>query len=73
VEVESRVLCAHVARDGGEVDRVDVVAVDEGGTGEGPMKLLEQLMESRCLSHAVGHDVALVLNARARDDGLPLR
>ena len=37
------------------------------------MELLEQLMEPRRLSNAVGYNVILSLNAGAGDDRLPLR
>jgi hypothetical protein len=57
---------------GGEVDRADVVAVDEGGTLEGTVELVEELAQPGGLCHAVGHDTVLGLSAGARDDGLPL-
>lgn len=42
VKIDLHVLCALVLhRIGGEVDRVDVVAVDEGGTCERVVKLLD--------------------------------
>jgi hypothetical protein len=40
---------------GREVDRADVVAVDEGGTLEGAMELLEKLAHLGGLYHAVAH------------------
>jgi hypothetical protein len=47
---------------GGEVDCADVVAVDEGGTRERVVKLLEQLKEPGRLGHAVGHSAVLSLS-----------
>jgi hypothetical protein len=66
-----RVLMLHEI--GGEVDRADVVAVDEGGALEGGVELLETLTEPRGFGHAVGHNAILGLIAEARDDGMPLR
>jgi hypothetical protein len=40
---------------GGEVDRADVVAIDEGGTLKGVVELLEKLAQPGGLCHAVGH------------------
>jgi nucleoside-triphosphatase THEP1 len=40
---------------GREVDRADVVAVDEGGTLEGAMELLEKLAHLGGLYHAGAH------------------
>jgi hypothetical protein len=57
---------------GGEVDRADVVAVDEGGALEGTVELVEELAQPGGLCHAVGHGTVLVLIAGARDDGLTL-
>jgi hypothetical protein len=57
---------------GGEVDRADVVAVDEGGTLEGSVEIVEELAQPGCLCHTVGHDTVLGFSAGARDDGLPL-
>ena len=57
---------------GGEVDRADVVAVDEGTPDEGAVQLLEELAEPAGLSHAVGHSAVLGLGTRAGDDRLPL-
>jgi hypothetical protein len=50
VEVDLHVLRALVLDEvGGEVDRVDVVAVDKGGAREGAVELLKQLTEPDCL------------------------
>jgi hypothetical protein len=57
---------------GGEVDRADVVAVDEGGALEGTVELVEELAQPRGLCHTIGHDTVLGLSAAARDDGLTL-
>jgi hypothetical protein len=57
---------------GGEVDGVDVVAVDEGGALEGAVELVEELAHLGGLRHAVGHIAVLGLVAGAGDDGLPL-
>jgi hypothetical protein len=58
---------------GGEVDRADVVAVDQCAPGEGTMKLDEELPEPGNLRHTVGHSTVLRLGTRARDDRLALR
>jgi hypothetical protein len=52
---------------GVEVDRADVVAVEEGGTLEGVVELLEKLTKPVGLCHAVGHSAVLGLCAGARD------
>jgi hypothetical protein len=57
---------------GGEVDGVDVVAVDEGGALKGAVELVEELTHPGGLCHAVGHNAVLDLCAGAGDDGLPL-
>jgi hypothetical protein len=57
---------------GGEVDRTDVVAVDESGALEGTVELVEELAQPGGLCHTVGHGTVLGLSAGARDDGLPL-
>jgi hypothetical protein len=56
----------------GEVDGVDVVAVDEGGTLKRVVELVEELAHSEGLHHAVGHSAVLDLCVGAGDDGLPL-
>jgi hypothetical protein len=48
---------------GGEVDRVDIVAVDEGGALEGAMELLKKVAEPEGLGHAVGQSAILGLSA----------
>jgi hypothetical protein len=57
---------------GGEVDRVDVVAIDESGALEGAVKLMKKLTKPGSLGHAIGHTVILGLSAGVGDDGLPL-
>jgi hypothetical protein len=58
---------------GGEVDRADVVAVDQRAPGEGTVKLGEELPEPGSLCHAVGYDTVLRLSTRAGNDRLALR
>jgi hypothetical protein len=66
VKVDLHVLGALMLhRIGGEVDRADVVAVDEGNTLEGVVELLEKLSEPGGLGHAVGHNAVLSLSAGA--------
>jgi hypothetical protein len=55
---------------GGEVDRADIIAVDEGGTLKGAVELLDYLAHLGGLCHAIGHSVVLGLCAGAGDDGL---
>jgi hypothetical protein len=52
---------------GGDVDRTDIVPVDEGGTLKGAMELLEKLAQPGVLCHAVGYNAALGLRAGAGD------
>jgi hypothetical protein len=52
---------------GVEVDRADVVAVDEGGTLEGVVELLEKLTKPVGLCHTIGHNAVLGLCVGARD------
>jgi hypothetical protein len=59
-------------RIGGEVDRADIVAVDEGGALEGTVKLLKKLPQPGGLCYVVGHSAVLGLDAGAEDDRLPL-
>ena len=42
-----------------EIDRANVVAVDEGGTLEGAVELLEKLAQLIGLDHTVGHSTVL--------------
>jgi hypothetical protein len=70
VQVDLHVLRAlTLHRIGGEVDRADVVAVDECGALKG---VVDQLAQPGGLCHVVGHDVVLGLCARAGDDELTL-
>jgi hypothetical protein len=57
---------------GGEVDRTDVVAVDESGALKRTVELVEELAQPGGLCHTVGHGTVLGLSAGARDNGLPL-
>jgi hypothetical protein len=57
---------------GGEVHDADVVAVDKGAPRWWGLELVERLSQSSGLSHAVGNDTILGLNAGAKDDGLSL-
>jgi hypothetical protein len=50
---------------GGEVDRADVVAVDERGPAKGAMELGQELPEPGSLSHAVGNGAVLRLGTGA--------
>jgi hypothetical protein len=50
---------------GGEVDRADVVAVDERAPGEGAVKLGQELAEPSGLGHAVGNGTVLRLGTGA--------
>ena len=59
-------------RIGGEVHRTDVVAVDQGASGERAVKLDEELPEPGSLSHAVSDSVVLRLGTRVGDDRLAL-
>jgi hypothetical protein len=73
VQVDLHVLRALTLHEiGGEVDRADVVAVDEGSTLEGAVELLKKLAQPGGLSHAVGQSAVLGLSAGARDDRLAL-
>jgi hypothetical protein len=56
----------------GEVDGTDVVTVDEGGTLEWAMDLVEELAHPGGLRHAVGHGAVHSLYVGAGDDGLSL-
>jgi hypothetical protein len=53
-----------------EVDRANVVAVDEDGTLKGVVELQEKLAQPGGLCHVVGHSTVLDLYAGAGDDGL---
>jgi hypothetical protein len=57
---------------GGEVYDADVIAVDKGAPRRRGLELVEQLLQSSGLSHAVGNGTILGLSAGAGDDGLPL-
>jgi hypothetical protein len=50
---------------GGEVDRTDIVAVDERAPGERAAKLSQELVEPGGLGHAVGNGTVLRLGTRA--------
>jgi hypothetical protein len=57
---------------GGEVDRDDIVALDEASALEGAMELVEKLAQPGGLCHTVGHNTVVGLHAGVGDDGLPL-
>jgi hypothetical protein len=59
-------------RVGGEVDRADVVAVDQGGSRQGVVQLQKQLMEPTLLCHTVGYGAVLRLRTRTGDNVLTL-
>ena len=56
----------------GEVDRRDVVAVDDHGTVNRARELLKQLAKPRKLGDDVGHRTILSLSIGTRDRRLPL-
>jgi hypothetical protein len=67
-------LCALVLNGvGGEVDDIDVVAVDQSGSRQRVVQLHKQLTKPARLCHAVGHDAVLRLSAQTGDDILTLR
>jgi hypothetical protein len=73
VQVDLHVLRALMLHGiGGEVDGVDVVAVDEGGALTGVVELVEELAHPRGLCYVVGLSAVLDLYAGAGNDGLPL-
>jgi hypothetical protein len=73
VQVDLHVLRALMLHEiGGEVDRVDVVAVDEAGVLEGSVEFVEKLAQPGGLCHAIGHNAVLDLCVGAGDNGLPL-
>jgi hypothetical protein len=53
---------------GGEVDRTDVGAVDQGGSRQGAMEHRKQMTDSTRLRHAVGHGVVLRLNTQRQEN-----
>jgi hypothetical protein len=57
---------------GGEVHGADVVAVDKGAPRQQGLELVEQLSQPSALSHAVGNNTILGLNARVGDNSLSL-
>jgi hypothetical protein len=57
---------------GGEVHDADIIAVDKCALRRWGLELVEQLMQPGGLSHAIGNDTILGLNAGAGDDSLPL-
>jgi hypothetical protein len=74
VDVDLHMLHALMLHElGGEVDRANVVAVDEGGTREGVVELMKKLTELGNLGHVIGLSVILGLSAGVRYDELPLR
>jgi hypothetical protein len=57
----------------GEVDRANVVVVDQGGPQQEAMQLQKQLIEPARLHHTVGHCTVLRLSTQIRDDVVALR
>jgi hypothetical protein len=73
VHVDLYVLCALMLhRIGGDVDRADVIAVDEGGTLERVVELLQKPAWPGSLGHVVGHSTIHGVSTRARDNELSL-
>jgi hypothetical protein len=73
VEVDLDMFCTLVLnRVGGEVDGADVVTVDESALWQQSMTLLEELSEPTSISHAIGHNAILSLDAQLGDDVLTL-
>jgi hypothetical protein len=73
VEVDLDMLYALVLNGvGGEVDGVDIVAIDESALRQRSMELLKELPEPTSFSYAVGHGAILSLGARPGDDVLML-
>jgi hypothetical protein len=56
----------------GEVDNVDVVAVDNGAQCDSCVKLLEKLAQPAGLAHAICNSAILCFDTRARDRVLML-
>jgi hypothetical protein len=60
VKVDLHVLRAWMLdKVGGEVDCADIVAVDEGGTLERVVELLEKLAKLGGLGHTIDHNIVL--------------
>jgi hypothetical protein len=58
---------------GGDVDHVDVVAIDKGHTHDGAVDITKKLTKLQNFGHAIGHNAILDISARAGDDELPFR
>jgi hypothetical protein len=52
----------------GEVDRTDVVTVDQCGSRQGAMEHRKQMTDLTHLRHAVGHGVVLRLSTRRKEN-----
>jgi hypothetical protein len=72
VKLDLHVLRALMMHEIGEVDLVEVVTGDEGGTGNGAMELMKKLTEQGRPDHVIGHISILGLHVGVGDDGLPL-
>jgi hypothetical protein len=73
VQVDLHVLRSLMLHDiGGEVDRTDFVAIDEGGALEGAVELVEKLTQLGSLDHVLGHIAVVGLSAGVRDNRLAL-
>jgi hypothetical protein len=57
---------------GGEAHGTNVIVVDKGAPRRRCLELVEQLLQSSGLSHAVGNGTILDLSAEAGDDDMPL-
>ena len=59
-------------RVGGEIDRRDIITVDNRGLVNRRQELMEKLLEPRTLSNDVGDGAVLRFSTGAGDNGLPL-
>ena len=58
-------------RVGGEIDRRDIITVDNRGLVNRRQELMEKLLEPRTLSNDVGDGAVLRFSTGAGDNGLP--
>jgi hypothetical protein len=74
MKVYLNMLCPLVLdRVGGEVNDIDVVAVDEDATGDRTIKPQKELPKPSHLNYIVSHDAILGLDTRAGDNRMSLR
>jgi hypothetical protein len=72
VEINLHMLGALMLNEvGGEVDRADVVAIDQGAPRQRTLEFMEQLPQPSGFSHTIGDDTVLGLHAGMGDDSLP--